>query len=714
MSQPPVGQPSDSRFEDALKTLERFSTAANISFDRLLAARTVGEAVNAIPGDDWNAWSMRLVEVGETLNLRIRSVDATLNDAITFVRNGTPVACCVEDDGGLLWVIASEAKGRKIKIITSDDESDYWVTIRALRQQLGMPSRRSEARWAIGQPAMGCSAGSEGPSAKPVSPLQRLIKLMIPERGDLWVVFVFSLVVGLLALAAPVAVEALVTTVQFGRYFQPIVVLALLLFVFLAFAAAMKALITLIVEILQRRLFVRVTEDLAYRLPRIQQTALDNENGPELVNRFFDVVTVQKTVSSLLLDGISIVLQTAIGMLVLAFYHPFLLGFDVVLLAVIAFIIFVLGRGAVTTAIKESKAKYAIGAWLEDLARYPSTFKLNSGAQFALDRADQLAVGWLEARRKHFRILMRQIVFSLFLHAVAATALLGLGGWLVMTGELTLGQLVAAELIVMMIVGSFAKLGKHMESFYDLLASIDKLGTLFDLPVESHNRLFHLRDSGAAAVSVENASYSYNGHAALKGVNLQLQPGELVGVTGHSGCGKSTLIDLIAGIRQPSSGTINLDGVDIRELRPDSLREHLSVAGRTGLFHGTIEENVHLNRSNIRSTDVRDALITVELLDEVNKLPAAMGTMLLSGGAPLTSGQIGRLAIARAIVSRPRLLVIDGALDALSDTAIQRLMSRLEAEDCWTVLIATTRSSVLELCHRQVALSPSDAASRAD
>ena len=243
-------------------------------------------------------------------------------------------------------------------------------------------------------------------------------------------ILVFSLVVGVLTLASPIAVEALVNTVAFGQYLQPVIVLALILFTFLAFAAAIRGLIVYVVEIIQRRLFVRVVEDLAYRLPRVQQQALDREYGPELVNRFFDVVTVQKVVATLLLDGIAIVLQTAIGMAVLAFYHPFLLGFNLVLLFSIGFVVFGLGQGAVTTAVRESVSKYAVGAWLQELTRSPTAFKLHGGSQFALDRADQLAIDWLIARRAHFRILMRQILFALGLQAVAATALWGwVAGW---------------------------------------------------------------------------------------------------------------------------------------------------------------------------------------------------------------------------------------------------------------------------------------------
>ncbi len=464
----------------ALVVLDVFAQAANLSFDRLLAARVLGEVQRAIPGDDATAWARRLVEVGESLDLRIRSIECPLSDVLVFAQQQIPVAMCQEAQGGLRWILISEARNNSVRLVSTENRNQArWISMGALLKMLGTSDDDASVRWVVGQPALACepaSSRSDTADHEHPSPLGRLFGLIRPERSDIGAVIVFSIVVGILALASPIAVEALVNTVAFGRYLQPVIILALMLLTFLGFAAAIRALNTYVVEIIQRRLFVRVVEDLAYRLPRVEQAALDGQYGPELTNRFFDVVTVQKVTAALLLDGIAIVLQTVIGMAVLAFYHPFLLGFDFALLVSIAFAIFVLGRGAVKTAVKESKVKYAVAAWMEELTRNPTAFKMHGGMNLALERADKLAVDYLDARKKHFRIVLRQIVFALVLQAVAATALLGLGGWLVIMGELTLGQLVAAELIVMMIVGSFAKLGKHMESFYDLLASVDKLG----------------------------------------------------------------------------------------------------------------------------------------------------------------------------------------------------------------------------------------------
>jgi ABC-type bacteriocin/lantibiotic exporter with double-glycine peptidase domain len=369
----------------------------------------------------------------------------------------------------------------------------------------------------------------------------------------------------------------------------------------------------------------------------------------------------------------------------------------------ILLIVFGLGRGAVRTAIRESKAKYKIAAWLEELARHPTAFKLHGGSRFALERADQLAVDWLDMRRAHFYVVIRQVLSALGLQAIAATALLGLGGWLVILGELTLGQLVAAELIVMVIVNYFAKLGKHLESFYDLLAAVDKLGQLFDLDVEAHDKLFHLRDGEPAALSVRGVSYSYGSTPTISDCDLELTPGESVALTGPAGSGKSTLFDLICGLRPAASGHLELDGIDLREMRPDSLREHLAIARGIEIFHGKIDENVHLNRPNVRVSDVRDALEAVGLLDEILRLPEGLNTVIQTNGAPLTHSQTVRLMLARAIADRPRLLLIDGTLDGLSDEALRPLLDKLTmAHTGWTLLVATGRNAIAEACDRVV------------
>ena len=293
------------------------------------------------------------------------------------------------------------------------------------------------------------------------------------------------------------------------------------------------------------------------------------------------------------------------------------------------------------------------------------------------------------------------------MQALAATTLLGLGGWLVIQGELTLGQLVAAELIVTMIVGSFAKLGQQMEGFYDLMASVDKLGHLFDLPVERHDKLFHLRDTAAASLTLNRIQADVGGRHLFEGLSYTVEPRSIVAVTGPSGAGKSILVDLISGLRPPSAGHLELDGIDLRELRPDSLREHVAVARGIEIFEGSLESNVHLNRPQINASDVREALTIVGLVEELMRFPDGVNTELQTGGTPLTTGQAQRLMIARAIVGRPRLLVLDGTLDGLHDDDLQVILDGIcGPEHPWTVIITTGRREVAQRCQRILDLTP--------
>jgi putative ABC transport system ATP-binding protein len=653
------------------------------------------------PADQWWRWCL---ETSSSLGLNLKVVDCTPAEAAELARQGAFLATRLPESGEKAeWiVIFGNSRKRMIAARSSDPETRARHHLRSLRRFVASLSQEPTLRFVVLDP----NRHSFDPSLSEKTskePLHRLQRLLAAERTDLWIVVVFAFVVGLLTLATPIAVEALVNTVAFGRLLQPVVVLALMLFTFLAFSAAIRALQTYVVEIIQRRLFARVAADLSYRLPRTETEPTEMHYMPELVNRFFDVVTVQKISAQLLLDGVALFLATVIGMTVLAFYHPWLFGFDVLLLVSLVFVIFVLGRGAVPSAIKESKMKYLTASWLEDVARCPVTFHSDGGIDFAMERADHLIKDYLTARQAHFRVLMRQIIFALGIQAVASTVLLGLGGWLVISGELTLGQLVAAELIVTVIVGGFAKLGKHMEGYYDLMASVDKLGVLFDLPHERNDGLLVLGDNSPIAVEVSNATYARsNGIAVVRGLSFSVSPRGSFALIGPAGSGKSTVLDMLYALRNPTSGHLTVNGFDPGDIRPDLLRRHVALVRGVEVFQGTVNENVHLHRPEVSSKQVRDALERVGLLETVLHLEDGLETALASGGAPLSENQCRLLSLARAIAGEPGLLLIDGLLDPLAEEELFALLDFLTQPDApWTVIIATSRDEVAARCERQ-------------
>jgi ABC-type bacteriocin/lantibiotic exporter with double-glycine peptidase domain len=545
------------------------------------------------------------------------------------------------------------------------------------------------------------------------SPARRLLQLLRTESSDLWVVTIYAAVIGLLSLAVPVAVQALVNNVVFGQLLQPIVVLTLLLFVVLAFAGLLRALQAQVVEWIQQRLFVRVAAELAHKLPRVRADQLDHEHAPELVNRFFDVLTVQKSAATLLLDGLALALQTVIGLVLVAFYHPLLLALSLLLTGATAFIVLALGRRGPATAIEESKAKYAVAAWLEEMARHPAAFKSGGASAFALDRTDELARGYLLARRSHFRVVFMQKVGSYVLHAIASAFLLGLGGWLVMSGQMSLGALVAAELVLGTVLLGLTKLGKQLEALYDLLAAVDKVGHLVDLPVE--------RDGGhalpgAAAVSLRLRGLELaheDGRRIVAGSDAFVAAGSKVALLGREGSGKSTLLHHVYGLHAPVAGAVELDGVDLRELSLEDLRRAVALVDGIEVFDGTVEENVRVGRPHVSRPDVRNALRLVGLHDEVAALPRGLDTPLPTGGRLLSDGQLARLMIARALAGRPRLLLLDEALDGVDDRNRELLMGALFAPGApWTLVCATHNRAVAEACDARLVIEDGRIATR--
>jgi ABC-type bacteriocin/lantibiotic exporter with double-glycine peptidase domain len=605
-----------------------------------------------------------------------------------------------------LLVLAPVTGGVRIQIPGGDSAPQRW-TRSGLRRWLGPDSDGAVLPWVVTEPSAPLTI-VRSQAERRLTPVERLRGLLQAERRSLWVAVVYSLVIGLLTLVLPVAVQSLVNTIAFGAVLQPLVILTLFVLIASSFSALMNVFRAAVVDIIQRSIFARVATDVTWRLLRVRAEAFDRYHGPEIVNRFFDTVTVQKAASTLLIDGLTIVMQTGIGMILLALYHPLLLVFDVLLVISMLVIVLVLGRGAVATSIKESKAKYALEAWLEQLATHVITFKSAGGTAYAEQRSQRLLDEYLTYRDKHFKILIRQIAGSFALQAVAGAALLGVGGFLVINRQLTLGQLVASELIVTLMMSAFTKFGKQLEVYYDLCAAIDKLGDLIDLPLEPSGGEVRPATRQPIAVRLQDIEVAYPdaSRPALTVGDWSVPAGARIGVTGPNGGGKSTLADILFGLREASRGTVQLDGIDLRELSLVLLRQELVLVRGVELFPGTIIDNIRLGRASVSHADVMQALETVGLLDEMLTLPDGLETTLHPHGRPLSHRQACRLMFARALAGRPRLIIIDGTLDRIDRADEQRRLADVlfSPESPWTVICVSDRPTLLERCTSLVRL----------
>jgi len=509
-------------------------------------------------------------------------------------------------------------------------------------------------------------------------------------RAEVWTVAWYAVGVGLLGLTTPVAVQALVNTAAFGTLLQPLFVLVALLLLGLLLAGMLKGLKSWAVEVLQRRMFADVVARLAYLMPRMAPHSVERAEMGHPTQRFFEIFSIHKAVASLLLGAVDIVLAAAVGMVVLAFYHPLLLAFDAALIVALFGIVFGLGRHGVRTAIEESNAKYAIAGLLSELESTPYAFRHAAGRHHAKQRLDALSAQYLTARGRHYRVVLRQFLGALGTQAFASAALLALGGYLVIERELTLGQLVAAELIVATVVSTLSDLGKHLETYYDLVAGVYKLDKLLDLPAEDESGETGEEKvgEGPAAVELRDVYLSTPRGPVLEGACLRLDPGARVLLSGPAESGKTSLIELLFGLRQVDRGRLLLDGVDCRELARPALRERVAIVRGSEILSGSVIENVRLGRADVTHGKVRALLDALGMSEELARLPEGLQTKLGPGGVKISDSLGFRLTLARAIARSPGLIAIDADLTSIDSTSLRRVIEVLTRKEApWTLLV---------------------------
>ena len=200
-------------------------------------------------------------------------------------------------------------------------------------------------------------------------------------------------------------------------------------------------------------------------------------------------------------------------------------------------------------------------------------------------------------------------------------------------------------------------------------------------------------------------SYARLGTTLFDGLGFELPKGSSLGIRGPSGSGKSTLIELLLRLREPTTGTIQLEGRDLRVLDLHSVREQMAVAEDGDLIEATVEENIRLHRDHVGENDVREALEKVGLAEKVRELPTEIATPLHRDGMPLSSGEKARLLLARAIAAKPSVLFVDGLLDGLSEENQTGLAAVLFAKDApWTLVLVSNEPGLLSKCEQVVDL----------
>ncbi len=503
-------------------------------------------------------------------------------------------------------------------------------------------------------------------------------KLVTLSREALRVIFIYSLAIAILSLVIPISVQTLINVVSFGTLLQPIIVLSIVLLVVLAIIASIRVAQSIVVESIQQHLFTKLGLEIADFLPKIKMSHYESHRANELVNHFFEIQTIQKALATLLITGIEIVLVAIFSMILIAFYHPLLLLFDVVLVAAIFLSLWLPWRNALQYSIKECAAKHDVAAWLQDIVRNIFLFKMQSHGQYALAVIDDKISHYLRARKKHFASIIRHIASMNAIYVLGNAVLLGIGGYLVIREQLTLGQLVASELIINALLYSVVRFSYYMEDLYDLMASCAKITTLLNVPKEtepSFNEQQLSTYETPPAFTASGITFIANDQRVVfKDLAFTISSNEKVCVIGDKNSGKSTLIDLLLGFAPCNNGTLKINNIPIKDYAVLQLRNHASLVRHVELFSGTVYENIVMQRKDISTDDVYWLLEKFKLNKMIEAFPEGLATQITGTHVTKPTVALIKLALIRAVITKPTLLIVDGLLDRLAQDDQKRFL----------------------------------------
>lgn len=541
--------------------------------------------------------------------------------------------------------------------------------------------------------------------------LNRFFKLLSPDRKDIVYIYLYAVCSGLLTLSLPLGVQAVLGMLIGQTLSNSLFILIGAVTAGTVFAGILQVMQLTVTESIQRRIYSRSAYEFALRIPRLRLRELDEEYIPEWTNRFFDTLTIQKGLPKVLVDLSSSVLQIIFGLLLISFYHPFFVFFGFILLVILFLIFRITGPMGMRTSLVESKYKYKLAHWLQEMARAIVTFKLSGSERMALDRTQGLVDNYLDNRGKHFRVLVFQYGTIVVFKGVITAVLLGLGSYLVIQNQISLGQFVAAEIVVLLILASVEKLIISMDTIYDLLTGVEKIGQFTDLPLEPQNGMDFKRidrPGEAINISIRDLSFGYpnSQQPVLNQINLEIKAGEKVCIAGPNGSGKSTLVQLAAGLHLDYSGSILYNGIPASNINLRSLRQRVSYQGSPEhLFRGSLLDNLTLGMDDLDMESVIRSAEATGLSRLVEQLPDGYATDLMPGGRNLSEHFCTLILLTRALVTRPCLLTLERTIQRMEGLQRGTLMDLLLHEDTgWTLLAISSDPELARRCDRVVIL----------
>ena len=498
--------------------------------------------------------------------------------------------------------------------------------------------------------------------AKPgLNPVKRILKILRFQKKDITAIYFYAILNGLVQLSLPLGIQSIVSFVLGGAISTSIVILIIMVVLGVFFNGFFQVNQMKLIEKIEQQVFVRYSFDYAQSIPRLNLKSVDGYFLPELTNRFFDISTLQKGLAKLLLDFPTATSQILFGLILLSLYHPIFILFSLVFVSVVYLIIRMTSAKGLETSVEESNYKYEVGGWLEEIARVVTNFKFARDSTLHLQRTDKIVTKYIDARTRHFRILKLQYWALIGFKVAITAAMLIVGSILLVDQQLNIGQFVAAEIIILLVINSVEKLIINIDNVYDILTSVEKLEKVTDQPLEQDGKRELVPGSKGVEIAVNDMNFSYReGFPVLTDIDFILAPGEKVQVMGENGSGKSTLIKVLSGAYQPFDGSIIYNNIPIEQYDFNSFRSKTGIFISTQeLFEGSLYENLTMGNDAISMDEIMKLSEVVGLRSFLRSSKNGLEMMINPMGERLPKKIVQKLLLLRALINSPSLLLLE-------------------------------------------------------
>ncbi|WP_274474550.1 peptidase domain-containing ABC transporter [Mangrovimonas aestuarii] len=542
---------------------------------------------------------------------------------------------------------------------------------------------------------------------KPLTPWKRFLGLLKLERKDVFHIAYYAVFEGVVALSLPLGIQYIINLLQNAQISTSWIVLVILVSIGVAFSGVLKFMQMRIIEAMQQRIFTRASFELTYRFPKIKMDELKDYYLPELANRFFDTLTIQKSLSKILIDVPSAFLQIVFALVLLSFYHPFFIVFGILLLLLVFTLFRFTAQEGLNTSLKESKYKYKVAHWLQEIARSVISFKASGKTTLALEKNDELVGEYLKSRESHFKVLTTQFGLMIGFKVLVTAGLLVVGGVLVFNQQMNIGQFVASEIIILLVIASVEKLISGLQWFYDVLTAIEKLGLVVDNSLESQEGETLPKDL-PLKLELNNVGYSVDSQSPpiLSNISFSILPKDRVLITGESGAGKSSLLQILAGILEPTLGRINVNNLDLKSFLINDYRSNLGLSlSEESPFEGTIRENVTFGNSEVTDGQIYKVFDQINLTGFLREQTKGLNTFLKPEGKQIPFTIAKKLVLARSIIKQPKLLILEDPLDQFNNEETQKIISFLASpEQPWSLVVVSNNPIWKQKCNKHISL----------